>query len=76
MNGHAIAKGTVCPLEKNCLIKSIVYKAKLSSDLPDYVPKSKLGYARVQEALLEPQVYLLPRTVQKTAMLCLRRFGE
>ena len=36
-------KNTNCPLNKNCLTKSMVYEATISSNIPNYQPKKYIG---------------------------------
>ena len=37
------SRNTICPLDNNCLTKSIVYEATISSNLQDYEPKKYIG---------------------------------
>ena len=39
-------RNTICPLDNNCLTKSIVYKATISSDLQNFESKNILVYAK------------------------------
>ena len=68
-------RNTICPLDNNCLTKSIVYEATISSNFQNYEPRNILVYAKAlsKNRFLDTSH---PSTLKDTALPCPQKHGE